>query len=134
MRRSPLLGMALVLALCLAARTPRAQEAAAQPGGASAASAPSYAADANYRIGIDDILDIVVFQAPDLSATVKVDAAGGFVLPLAGRVTARGHTNRETQQEAVAQIGGNYMGDPVVTGPVNAGNSLALILLFRCWT
>jgi polysaccharide export outer membrane protein len=52
-----------------------------------------------YRIGVDDVLNISVWQEPDLSRTVPVRPDGKISLPLLGDVTAAGKTAMELQGE-----------------------------------
>lgn len=69
----------------------------------------------NYRIGPDDTLDIVVFQVPELSRTVQVDAGGQFTLPVVGVVNAAGRTADELSQWLRDRLEGGYLRDPQVT-------------------
>ncbi len=52
--------------------------------------APGTLADQDYRVGPDDLLDVSVFEAPDLNRTVRVSAEGDILLPLLGNVQPRG--------------------------------------------
>ena len=53
--------------------------------------AANSAAD-DYRIGPQDLLEISVFEAPELNCTVRVSASGEISLPLLGAVQAAGAT------------------------------------------
>lgn len=68
-----------------------------------------------YRIGAADELRIVMFQVPDLSETVTVDATGNLDLPLVGRVPVAGLTPREVQDDLRRRYGATYVQDPQVT-------------------
>lgn len=70
---------------------------------------------AEYRIGPFDGLDIVVYQAPDLSRELAVDASGFINMPLIGQVPAAGRTTRELQAELVAILSQKYMQSPQVS-------------------
>ena len=48
-----------------------------------------------YRIGPKDLLEITVFDAPDLNRTVRVATDGGIRMPLIGTVKAVALTPRE---------------------------------------
>jgi polysaccharide biosynthesis/export protein len=48
-----------------------------------------------YRIGREDVLQIQVWQKPDLTGAFTVDAAGKLTLPLIGEVDAAGRTPAE---------------------------------------
>jgi len=57
-----------------------------------------------YRIGVDDRLQINVWQEPDLAATVRVGQDGKITLPLIGEVMAAGLTTAELARKIVQQI------------------------------
>jgi polysaccharide export outer membrane protein len=75
----------------------------------------TYATQTEYRIGPLDLLDVSVFQVPDLSRTVQVDAAGLMTLPLIGNVPAAGKTVEELQRDVAARLGEKYLESPQVT-------------------
>jgi polysaccharide export outer membrane protein len=87
----------------------------AQPGPAAQPPAAAAAVPAQYRIGPDDTLDITVFQVPELTRTVQVDASGQFILPLVGRVQAAGHTADEISALLTEKLQGRYLNDPLIT-------------------
>lgn len=91
--------------------------ALAQPAPISAAPASAGAAalPSEYRIGPDDTLEINVFQVPELTRTVQVDAAGQFILPIVGRVDAAGHTADEISALLTQRLSGRYLKDPLIT-------------------
>src|SRR4051812_31461131 len=60
--------------------------------------------DADYRIGAQDVLDINVFQVPDLSKSVQVDTGGKILLPLVGPLQAAGRTPFELSQDLSAAL------------------------------
>ncbi len=53
------------------------------------------ASEAQYRVGQEDVLQIQVWQRPDLTGAVTVDFAGKLRLPLIGEVDAEGRTLAE---------------------------------------
>jgi polysaccharide export outer membrane protein len=89
--------------------------ACASPGGslpAPAMNADPMAVDA-YHIGVDDQLQISVWQNPDLSVTVPVRPDGKITVPLIGDVQAGG----QTPEAVAATIQGklkSYVRDPQV--------------------
>jgi polysaccharide export outer membrane protein len=87
----------------------------AQPAPAAQPPAATAAVPAQYRIGPDDTLDITVFQVPELTRTVQVDASGQFILPLVGRVQAAGHTADEISALLTEKLQGRYLNDPLIT-------------------
>lgn len=69
----------------------------------------------DYRIGPDDQLQVTVFDAPDLSQTVRVAGDGEISLPLLGTIKAAGLTPRELELVLQALLRRTYMKDPQVT-------------------
>jgi polysaccharide export outer membrane protein len=69
----------------------------------------------DYRIGPDDLLQVTVFDAPDLSQAVRVAGDGEISLPLLGTIKAEGLTPRELELVLQALLRRTYMKDPQVT-------------------
>ena len=76
-----------------------------------------------YTIGPLDVLDISVFQAPDLSKTVTVDEDGTIDVPVLGATPAAGKTAYELQRDLSAKLGAKYVQNPQVTVLVKEFNS-----------
>ena len=76
-----------------------------------------------YRIGPLDVLDISVFQAPELSKTVEVADNGTIDLPLIGETPAAGKTTQELQRELNSRFGAKYLQNPQCTVMVKEFNS-----------
>jgi polysaccharide export outer membrane protein len=72
-------------------------------------------ADPNYILGPEDVINIDVFNVPELSKTVRVANDGQITLPLIGRVQAAGLTAEQLRQELAEKWGENYLQDPQVT-------------------
>jgi polysaccharide biosynthesis/export protein len=66
------------------------------------------------RIGPDDLLDITVFEAPELNRTARVSASGEISLQLMGVVHAGGLTPRELESVLQGLLRRTYMKDPHV--------------------
>jgi polysaccharide export outer membrane protein len=77
---------------------------------------PGPAPDANnaYVIGADDVLNIYVFDEPDLNQATKyrVEADGMVTFALVGRVPAAGLTIREFQERLIAKLSEGYIRNP----------------------
>lgn len=69
----------------------------------------------DYRIGPQDLLEISVFQAPELSPTVRVSASGEISLPLLGAVHTAGLTTRMLEVVLEELLRRSYMKDPHVS-------------------
>jgi polysaccharide export outer membrane protein len=66
------------------------------------------------RIGPDDLLNITIFEAPEMNCTVRVSAAGEISLPLLGEIKASGMTPTELESVLQALLRRKYMKDPHV--------------------
>lgn len=69
----------------------------------------------DYRIGPSDLIEISVFQAPELSRTVRVGARGSLSLPLIGQVNAAGLTGHELEMLIARKLSETYLQDPQVS-------------------
>ena len=79
----------------------------------SLAAHPANGEQAEYRIGSHDLLEINVFEAPDLNRSLRVSASGEISMPLLGAIQSTGLTAREL--EGVIEIKlRQYMKDPHV--------------------
>ncbi|MDA2912721.1 polysaccharide biosynthesis/export family protein [Acidobacteriia bacterium AH_259_A11_L15] len=67
-----------------------------------------------YRIGPEDLVEITVFEAPELNRTVRVTGGGEIYLPLLGGVQAAGLTPRELELVLQELLRRTYMNDPHV--------------------
>jgi polysaccharide export outer membrane protein len=94
----------------VAATQPATETAFADP----AVPGPSLT-QSDYRIGPRDVLEVSVFQVPDLDRTVQVGSGGQIVLPLIGAVTAADRTVAELQDDIAAKLGAKYLQSPQVS-------------------
>jgi polysaccharide export outer membrane protein len=69
----------------------------------------------DYIIGPDDVISVDVFQIPDLSRTVQVDAEGTILLPLLGQIPAAGRSVAQLSKQIATEYGDKYVRDPKVT-------------------
>lgn len=74
----------------------------------------SSAAQTEYRISPQDIVEVTVYQVPDLNRSVQVDASGMVGLPLLGAVRAGGRTVRELESDIARRLGARYLQSPQV--------------------
>jgi polysaccharide export outer membrane protein len=72
-------------------------------------------ADAVYRIGPNDQIEVQVFNAEDFSGTHRVDESGEIAIPLLGSVMAAGLTPRELEADLEERLAESYMHDPHVS-------------------
>jgi polysaccharide export outer membrane protein len=66
-----------------------------------------------YRIGSQDLLEVNVFDAPELNRSLRVSANGEISLPLVGAIQASGLTAREVENSLETRLR-VYMNDPHV--------------------
>lgn len=69
----------------------------------------------DYRIGIGDLLEIEVYDEPDLTREVRVLTDGRISLPLLGSISAADRTVSELQGEIDRLLGEKYLVNPQVT-------------------
>jgi len=69
-----------------------------------------------YKIGAKDLLEISVFELPELNQTVRVSNDGSISLPLLGRVTIAGLTKEDVEKKLAALLfEKNYLKNARVT-------------------
>lgn len=69
----------------------------------------------NLAIGPDDVLEIQVFQVPELNRTVRVDQKGFITLPLLGAIEAEGLTPASLERHLAKLLGEKYLNNPSVS-------------------
>lgn len=84
------------------------------------------AADRPALIGPLDTILVDVFNVPDLSREIQVDASGRIAMPLAGTVDARGKTAQELATVIEAALRAKYVRNPSVT--VNIKSSVSQVV------
>lgn len=84
------------------------------------------AGDRQSLIGPLDTIQIDVFNVPDLSREVQVDAGGQIAMPLIGTIDARGRTAQELAQTIEGALRGRYVRNPEVT--VNIKSSVSQVV------
>ena len=77
----------------------------------------SYVAEAQkiYKIETDDILDISVFQADELTKKLKVNSKGNITFPLIGRFHVKGLSQEQAEKKLESMLGAKYLQKPQVT-------------------
>jgi polysaccharide export outer membrane protein len=76
-----------------------------------------------YLIGPQDVLDIAVFQAPELSKTVLVANDGAINLPLVGQIPAAGKSPSELERDIERRLNARFLKSAQVTITVKEYNS-----------
>jgi polysaccharide export outer membrane protein len=76
-----------------------------------------------YKIGPLDVLDVTVFNVPDMAKTVQVSDEGTISYPLVGDVQAAGKTAHQLEGDLKQKLGTRYLRDPHVSVFVKEYNS-----------
>ena len=79
---------------------------------ASFTATPSYE---DYVIGGGDLIQLSIFEAPDLNTETRVNARGGVTLPLLSTVQIAGLSIREAEQHVERLYREKYLQDPHIT-------------------
>src|SRR6185436_5058910 len=82
----------------------------------------------DYRIGANDVIEVQIDNAPELSRSFRVTAAGTFLMPYLGRVTAVQKTPEELALFITEGLRGDYLKDPKVTVVVKEYNSRSFFI------
>lgn len=85
-------------------------EAAAHGTGADAR-----AASEDYRLGPLDVIEVSVFDVPELTKTLQVSAGGAITLPLIGQVGVEGRTVGDVEREIERKLARDYLQSPQVS-------------------
>jgi polysaccharide export outer membrane protein len=116
------LGAACFLALVLPVRSsaqtteqPPATAAPASPDRASAGGKPLQSNDPTLKLSIGDLVEMTVYNVPELSTKTRVATNGDLYLPLVSHVHVAGLTIEEAQELIEARLtDGHYLKDPHV--------------------
>jgi polysaccharide biosynthesis/export protein VpsN len=78
-------------------------------------SASTLAASEQYRLGAGDLIQISVYDEPDLSTEVRIGLSGDISYPLLGDVTVAGLSPKDLEEKLVKRLKGPYLLNPSVT-------------------
>ena len=95
----------------------------------AASDSPQTLDQQTYRIGSEDVLEVMVWKNPDLSREVNVRPDGKFSLPLLGEVMASGRTVPEVTAEISERLQVYYKEPPKVSVIVQQVNSYAIYVM-----
>lgn len=85
--------------------------------------APATPGSAGYLVGPQDVLDVTVFKAPELSKTVQVAEDGSVNLPLVAQIPAAGKSPSQLEHDIEARLNSRYLKSAQVTVFVKEYNS-----------
>lgn len=107
-------------------RTPAAAQPLSDP---SAHPTPGQATSTAYVIGQQDVLQITVFDEPELTNKYRVDSDGFITFPLINRIAARGLTLGEFQDRLKAQLASGYLKNPQVRVEIDQYKSQSVYVI-----
>jgi polysaccharide export outer membrane protein len=113
----------LALAVALALGVTSAPTARAQDNG------DNVSVDADYRVGPGDVLEVEVYDDPDLSGLVTVQHGGEISFPLLGEIDVNGLTAREVRETLTRLLAKDYLVDPQVAVRVKEHRSQWITLV-----
>ena len=103
--------------------TPAAEHSAALARAADKYTAVATPGNSFYKIGPLDVLDVQVFQVPDLTRSVQVTDTGTINYPLIGEVQAEGKTAHQLELDLTKKLGATYLQNPQVSVFIKEYNS-----------
>src|SRR5262249_60170410 len=84
--------------------------------------------DEDYHIGVGDVIEVQVEDMPEASKSIRVTAAGMFLMPIVGRMKAQGKTPEALAQEIADKLRGDYLKDPKVSVVIKEYNSRSFFI------
>jgi polysaccharide export outer membrane protein len=128
--RIVLLALVIMVTGCAARQVPVSTARLAVVDGSKGLPAPGRedltAADRPSLIGPLDTIQVDVFNIPELSREMQVDASGRIAMPLAGTVDAGGKTAEEVAEAVESALRARYVRQPQVT--VNIKSSVSQVV------
>jgi polysaccharide export outer membrane protein len=85
--------------------------------------------DTDYRVGPGDVLEVEVFDDPDLSGLVTIQHGGEISFPLLGDIVVNGLTTKEVKETLTRLLAKDYLVDPQVTVKVKEHRSQWITLV-----
>jgi polysaccharide biosynthesis/export protein len=98
------------------------------PSSSASASAALVTLDEDYRIGVNDVIDIQIEDATELSGSYRIAKSGGFLMPFLGRITALNKTPEELAKFITDGLRERYLNDPIVRVVVRQYNSRSFFI------
>jgi len=68
-----------------------------------------------YRLGAGDLIEISVYDEPDLSLEVRIGLSGKISFPLLGDINVAGSSPKDIENHLLERLKGPYLIDPSVT-------------------
>ncbi|TYO98337.1 polysaccharide export outer membrane protein [Geothermobacter ehrlichii] len=87
------------------------------------------AAEKDYRVGDGDVLEVTVYDHPDLATTVRVGGDGSIIFPLIGQLDIGGLTVNQVAAKLAAALGDGYIINPQVSVFVKEFRSSKVVIV-----
>ena len=81
------------------------------------------------HLGIGDVVEVRVYQEPELTGLYRIEAYGGFTFPLIGQIQATGLTPSELSQLLADRLKSGFLRNPQVTVFVKESHSKKIFIL-----
>ena len=103
---------------------------AESPAAAASSSTPGalVASNEDYRIGINDVVEIQIEDATELSGTYRIAKSGTFLMPFLGRISAQNKTPEELSKLLTDGLRDRYLSNPNVRVAVRQYNSRSFFI------
>jgi len=86
------------------------------------------ALDEDYRIGVNDVIEIQIEDATELSGAYRIAKSGTFLMPFLGRLTAQDKTPEELAKFIADGLRDRYLNNPTVRVVVRQYNSRSFFI------
>ena len=97
----------------LTPKLPKAEEKSVVPAGKPKTEVK--VSENDYKLGVDDVLEISILQPDKMELVVTVSPDGTFTFPYIGKVEAKGKTGAQIQDEIQTRLADGYLKYPVVS-------------------
>lgn len=98
------------------------------PGNGATTPSALVALDEDYRIGINDVIEIQIEDAPELSGAFRIAKSGSFMMPFLGRTMALNKTPEELSRVLTDGLRDRYLSNPNVRVVVRQYNSRSFFI------
>lgn len=82
----------------------------------------------DYRIGVNDVIEIQIEDASELSGSYRIAKSGTFLMPFLGRITAQHKTPEELAKFITDSLRDRYLNNPTVRVVVRQYNSRSFFI------
>ena len=84
--------------------------------------------DEDYRIGINDVIEVQIEDATELSGSYRIAKSGTFLMPFLGRITAQNKTPEELTKFITDGLRERYLSNPSVRVVIRQYNSRSFFI------